>query len=291
MRLSLDTSWWDGEGRVGWLGGEGTNLSYSGIDSTGVKRNIQLRLRSYIPIKTVGDWQRARERILAPLQLACRHPSDIEPTDGKLLQIERGIQVQHFIEMGLTEGQVSGRLSAAQFILKKICDVSLESPSEVVIENGVGRFSEAKVVTVDRSESDEPDLIDVVRVEAVVIDLRPWQNVDGALQRSSLIPKIDNFGEVAIPLMIGSVIFVHPDGVHAVAAKPERLGALSAFGWVRSGARFDVPLDGLKGLAGSVDFPPIHAGDVAKMRMIVIGGETRKRIKVTIPPTPWQLSD
>jgi hypothetical protein len=297
VNLSLDTPWWDGEGRVSFVGGSGTELTFSGVDSTGVKRSIPLQLMSYTPIKSVGDMQRDKERILAPLRLARTggfqgYPRGSEASDGKVLQVERSVPVEHFIEMGLTKGSVSGRLSAAQFVLEKTGEVSLATSSEVPYGSGAVRFSKARLARrVVESDNEEEKSIDVVRVEGVMVGLPSWRMGGERLVRGSLMPRFHDFDDVAIPLMIGSVIFVHPDGVHAVAAEPEARGVLLGFGWGRTSVHFDLPLSGIEGLDGSGDFPPIAAGDIAKMRLIIMGAGPRKRIKVTIPATPWELSD
>lgn len=295
VRLSLDTSWWDGEGQVTFVGGDGNELVFTGVDSMGVKRIVPLSLESYTGGKIVGDLKQHEEQILSPLRIVRKarppfHVQGFEQLERKNLQMERSVSVEHLIEIGLTKGIVSGRLSAAQFVVEKIGAVPLVTSSLLADRNGVFRFSEAKVVTVVESKHGEKERTEVVRVDGVVFGLRSWQVIEGRLALASWIPEFQGPEGHHWSPTIGRLILVHPDGVHALAVEIEDMGVLSAFGWTRAGLRFDVPLSGVKGIDGSGDFPPIAEEEVAKMRLILTGRTIRKRIKVTILPTPWQLS-
>jgi hypothetical protein len=295
VRLSLDTSWWDGEGQVIFVGGDGNQLVFAGVDSTGVKQSIPLHLGAYTGGAAVGNLQRHEEKILAPLRMVRtdlpppRAPG-FEQLERGILQMERRVQVEQLFEIGFTKGSVSGRLSAAQFVIERIGEVSLATSSVLVQGSGVYRFSEAKVVTVVESKDGVETQTEMVRVDGVVIGLRSWQVIEGRLALASLIPEFQGPEGQRGSSRGSGLILVHPEGVHALALRPEIMGRLAAFGWTRLGLRFDVPLSGLKGIEGSADFPPISAQEVAKMRLILTGANVRKQIKVTIPPTPWQLS-
>lgn len=83
------------------------------------------------------------------------------------------------------------------------------------------------------------------------------------------------------------MIVVHPDGLHAKKVRQINEGSIAAFGWWRSEFALELPLGGVNGS----EFPPISEEDISKLRVIPLEVNILNHFKVTIPDTPWELSE